>query len=245
MAITTTGIAFSLSAIGLAFCGIRFFEAFQKMGGLRSGNRTGILLSMFYLGLSLQHAILAIGALFFSKFSEALYIFLIVDHVILSIVTALGMYLTFYIFSPKFSPWPATIVIFLFGIFVAGLIAITHPLPFVTATSSVDWNMSYQLNIWAYYLLIINIGLPFIIFSKNFFLAKTKEVKNVSLIIMIIQFLGIINVSILFTKIFIKNEVKNQIFDIVLVVIGLLFIGAFLLTPVVIGWKAKILRDRS
>ncbi len=239
MTLTSTGIAFSISSIGLAFCGIRFYEAFKKMGGSSSGRQTGILLSIFYLSLSLQHAILAIGGLFFANSPETLYVILSIDHILLGLITALGMYLMFYIFFPRLSPWPATYAILILGIFVAWLTVVTHPLPFVTEANNMDWNLSYQLKIWTYLLLVINTGLPFVIFSRNFFFAKTRQVKNISLIIMSIHFLGIINISILFNKILAINEVKNEVFNTILIVIGLLFIVAFLIMPLIMKWKIK------
>ena len=94
---------------------------------------------------------------------------------------------------------------------------------------------------WVYYFLITNLVLPFIIFTRNFFTTPNKEVKNVSLIISIIQLLGIINVSILFGRDILSNE--SQTFDIVLGLIGLLFIGAFLIVPIVSWWRLKVSRN--
>jgi len=80
MVITTTAIAFLLSGLGLVFCGLWFFKAFRKIGGLKSNNQIGILLSGFFLGNSLQHIILAIGGFFFAKNSDALQAILVIDN---------------------------------------------------------------------------------------------------------------------------------------------------------------------
>src|SRR3989338_11222576 len=161
MTITTTGIAFTLSTIGLVFCGLRFFGAFQKIGGLRSGSRVGILLSVLFFGTAFQHSILALGGLFFSGIPEALYAIFVVDIFVLALITALGVYLAIYILLPNFSPWFATIATFIFGVFVTGLVVIVHPLPFVNTADGIDWNISYWLGVSLYYLLLLNIGMPF------------------------------------------------------------------------------------
>ena len=155
MVITSTAVAFSLSAIGLAFCGFRFFEAFQKIGGLRSGSRIGILLSLLFFGTSFQHGILALSSLFFAGIPEAFYAVLVIDILVLALITTLSVYLAIYILLPIFSPLPPTIITFLFGIFVTTLTLIAHPLPFVNANWSIDLNMPHWLEIPLYYLLLL------------------------------------------------------------------------------------------
>lgn len=240
MVITTTGIAFSISSIGLAFCGLRFFRAFQKMGGLRPGNRVGILLSILFLGFSLQHGILAIGGLFFAQVSEVLYVILVIDHFVLVFVTALAVYLAVYILLPKISPWPLTTAIFLFSSFVNVLTINERFLPFVTVANSIDWNMPHVLKLLWYNILLIGIGAPFLVFAKNFFLAQTRGVKNISLVMMAIHFAGIVNVSIIFSDFLTgAGEIRFKVFDVILAIIGIVFISAFLLVPVVAGWISK------
>lgn len=237
MAVTTTGIAFLISSIGLAFCGLRFFEVFQKMGGLRSGSQTGILLSMLFIGFSFQHSILAIGGIFFAQIREALYATLTLDHFVLAFVTALSIYLSIYILAPKISPWPVTIAVLVLGIFMTLATIIVHPLPFVTATNSIDWNMPYWLKLSWYLLLLAGIGAPFLVFAKNFSVAKARNVKNISLVMMAVHFAGIVNVSIIFGGFLAGiGEIRFKVFDIILAIIGIVFIFAFLLAPIVAGW---------
>lgn len=244
MAVTTTGIAFTISSLGLAFCGIRFFKAFQNMGGLRSGNKTGILISVLFLGFSFQHAILAIGGLFFAQLPEALYAILVIDQFVLAFVTALAVYLAIYILLPTLSPWPAAIAIFLFSVFINGLTITEHPLPFVTTNNSIDFNMPYWLKLLWYNILLIGIGAPFLIFTKNFLLAKARNVKTISLVMMAVHFVGIVNVSIIFGGFLAGlGEIKFSLFDIILAIIGMVFIFAFLLVPVTAGWISKRAQD--
>ena len=240
MAITTTGIAFTISSLGLAFCGLRFFRAFQNMGGLRSGQRIGFLLSTLFFGFSLQHGILAIGGLFFSQIPEALYAILVVDHIVLIFVTALAVYSAFYILLPKISPWPATIAISLFSVFVNWLTINEHFSPFVTVTNSIDWNMPHRLKFLWYIILLVGIGALFLVFVKNFFLAQSRNVKNISFLLMAIHFAGMVNVSIIFSDFLTGvREIRSKMFDIILAIIGIAFIIGFLFVPFVAGWVSR------
>ncbi|MBI2038645.1 MAG: hypothetical protein HYT19_01855 [Candidatus Nealsonbacteria bacterium] len=229
----------------MAVCGFWFYKAFQKIGEQRPGGKIGILLFVLFLGIAIQHGILALGGLFFGGNSEALYAVLVIDFFVLAAVAALGVYLAFYILLPRRSPWLATATTFIFGVLVVGLIIVIHPQPFIDVKNSIDWNMPQWLDAFAYLVLLLNIGSIFIIFTKNFFYAITRDVKIVSLIISLLAFAGIINVSILFTPLFTKPTIRTQIFDIIMGIIGLVFIVVFLLIPIIAGWptgrsKAKI-----
>lgn len=240
MIITITGIAFSISSIGLAFCGIRFFKAFQKMGGLQSGSQLGILLSILFIGFSFQHGILAIGGLFFAQISEALYAILVIDHIVLTFVTALAVYLAFYILLPKISPWPVTIGVLALGFFGTALTIFGHPQPFIDANNSIDWNMERPAELSIYYLLLFSLAAPFLIFVKNFFQTFSRDVKTVSFILALTHFLGLVNVSILFSGLLDgKDSLRTNAFDKVLGVIGILFVIGFLIIPIVNGWVLK------
>jgi len=240
MVITTTAVAFSLSALGLAFVGLWFFKAFQKIGGLRSGSRIGILLSVHFLILAFQHLLLGLGGLFFIVNSEALYALLVVDNLVLAIVTSLGVYLLFYTLVPKYSPWFATISILIYGIFVTIVIFVTHPQPFMDAGKGINWNMPQLTKTLLYYLLLFNIGAPFLIFTKNFFTSGSRDVKTVSFIIMLATFLGLINISMGFTNFLnVSEDLRVHIFSRLLGTIGILFVIGFLIIPVARGWLSK------
>jgi len=244
---TTTGIAFSLSSIGLAFCGLWFFKAFQKIGGLRSGSRIGVLLSAWFLAEAFQHSILAIGGLFFSHNPEALYGILVIDHFLLAFITALGIYLVFYILLPNYSPWPATILTSIFGLLVSFFMITAHSLPFVNSTNGIDWNIPRWLAIPWYSLLVLNIGAIFIIFLKNFFIAKSRDVKIASVVIVVIHFSGLVNITLIFLRSMnqIDSDLQTNIFDKVLSGIGLLFIAAFLIVPIAGELISKSWRSES
>ncbi|MBI2047681.1 MAG: hypothetical protein HYT27_00935 [Parcubacteria group bacterium] len=147
MTITTTAIAFTLSSLGLMFCGSRFFKAFQKIGGSRAGKKIGILLSILHLGFALVNGTLGIGTLFFAGNSEILYRFVLVAHFFLAITAVVGIYLVFYILFPLTSPWPGVTLAFILGIGVIILTVITHPLPFVDTGGGVDLNFSRLLSV--------------------------------------------------------------------------------------------------
>lgn len=241
MTITTTAIGFSFSSLGFAFCGIRFFNAFQKVGGSRAGRKIGILLSAFFLSNALQHGLLAIGSLFFAKNSEALYRVVVIDHLLLTIATLIGVYLVFYTIFPSISPWPAVIATSILGITVIGLTGITHPRPFVDLNGGVDWNMSPWLEFFLSYLLFSNIGALLAVFIHSFLQAKSREVKTISLIIVVLALMGLINV---FRRFLLSgtmpNFLKTPIHDLTLAVIGLLFIGVFIAPPIVIKLISRI-----
>jgi len=238
--ITTTGIAFLIASFGFGFCAFRFFNAFQKIGGLRSGSRIGVLLSVFFIGLAFHSLVLAIGGLFFANIPDALYALVTIDHLILGVDTALGVYLGFYVLFPRFSPWPATILTLIFGLLVTWFTITTHPLPHIVEGRSIDLGLSQWLNTYLYYLLLLNIAVPFLIFTKNLFYAKTRDVKTISIIIVILTIIGLINVSIKFTALLSHiTSFQTYISDILLGVLGLLFIAAFLFFPIIAGWTSR------
>jgi len=195
----------------------------------------GILLSTWFLAEAFQHMILAIGGLFFSKIPEALYAVLVIDQFLLAFITALGTYLVFYIILPHYSPWPATILTLIFGMLVAFLIIIAHPLPSITATNGIDWNIPRWLAVSWYSLLVLNIGATFVIFLKNFFIAKSRDVKVTSAVIVVLTFSGLVNVSLLFLRSMdqIDSALQTSIFDKILSSIGVFFIVAFLVVPLI------------
>ncbi len=246
MVITTTGVVFSISSLGLILCGFWFFKAFQKIGGLRSGSRVGILLSVFFLSLAFEHALLAFGGLFFATMPDALYAILVVNHFILAVAAALGTYLAFYILFPKISSWPATFMILAFGFFGTALTIFTHPQPFIDANNSIDWNMQRPAELSIYFLLMLSLVAPILIFMRNLFQSVSRDVKIVSFIIVLTHSLGMINVSILFSGLFYEEgNLRTDIFDKVLGVIGILFIVGFLVIPFVTGWVSKITNNKN
>jgi len=245
MVITTTGIAFTLSSIGLIVCSFWFYKAFQKIREERPGGKIGVLMSALFLSIAIQHSILAFGGLFFASNPEALYAILTIDYFLLSIVSAFSVYMLFYIISPKLSPWPPTILTLLIGIILVSLIIEVHPLPFINTENSIDWNMPQSLDSLAYFLLLFNIGSIFIIFSKNFFNTETRYVKIVSLVISVLAFVGIINISLLFTPLLSSPSQRNLFFDMIMGGVGLIFIVVFVSISFIISHRSKHFRQEK
>lgn len=247
MVVTTTGVGFSLLALGLTFCGLRFFPAFQNIGGSRGKSRIGVLISAMLLSNALTLGILATGAFFFAENPEALYRFLLVSHVPLAVAGILGVYTVFYIFHPLVSPWPAVTAVSLLGILVIVLTVITHPLPFVDTSGAIDWNTSRILAIFLSYLIFIPMGVELSIFIPTLLQSKSREVKIISFVVVILASMGIVNTFVRFLLPDIAPEgFRSRGLDMMFTLMGLLFIGVFLLPPEVIKWISKrTLREKG
>lgn len=241
MTITTTAISFLLCASGFAFCGIRFFRAFYKIGGVRAGNRIGILLSVLFFSFTLELGTLGIGVLFFVGTQVMLYV-LIITHIFSTSIAVFGIYLVFYMVVPSISPWPAVFAVLALGISVIILATITHPHPFIDASGGVDWNYSHSLNTLLFYLLFIGIAALLVIFTHSFLQAKSREVKVVSLVQIGLALIGMINIFMRFFLVdgTIPALLRTRLFDVILGVIGIVYISIFLLPPVIIKWFSRI-----
>ena len=242
MTITTTGIGFSLLALGLAFCGARFFRAFQKIGGARAGNTIGVLLSLMFFSNALTVGILGAAALFFARDSEMLFRFLLASDVPLLLTAVLGVYLIFYILVPSASPWPAVGAVSLLGVAVMILTVITHPRPFMDASGGIDWNTPRILSVLLSYLIFIHIASPLIIFAHSFLHAPSREVKIVSLIQVVLASAGIITIAVRFllptNPVF--DLVRTRASDVIFAGIGLTMIAVFTLPPILVRKSARM-----
>jgi len=237
MVVTTTGIAFLLSSIGLAFCGIRFFGAFQRLDPSKS--LSGVLLSAYYLATSTQHGILAISCFVFATNSEALYAIQVIVLFSDSLLAAFGVFLFFYILLPGYTRKPFVLIVLLFGLFVTYVGVVAHPAPILAANNTINWNNPLPLNILINLLLLISIGALLPIYLKNYFLAETKNSKKIFGGLVLLHFLGMVNVTILFLINYASLDyLRNRIFDIILMSIGLIFLTIFLL-PVVTNKRLK------
>lgn len=230
MVITTTAVAFITLSLGLGLCGLRFFKAFRKIGGQQAGKRISVLLSSHLIASAFVLGMLGLGSLIFAKNSEALYGILLSSHFPLTLATALGVYLIFYIFFPRSSPWLAVPVPIVLGTIVIILTHIAHPLPFMDARGGIDWNMPRSLSILLSYLVFLQIGATLYIFCRLFFHAPSREVRNFSLFIATLSLLALVNHSVRFTLFVISApDVRTQIYDVILLLIGIFFVIAFLL----------------
>lgn len=244
MTATTTGIGFSLLSMGLIFCGIRFFKAFQKMGGLRAGTRVGILLSTMFISNATAVGILAVGDLFFTRSPKILYGFLLTSHFPLTLTAILAVYSLFYILFPSISPWPAVTGVSILGIIIIILTIVTQPMPFLDTSGGIDLNTSHLLSILLAYLIFIHIGAPLPVFMQSFLRAKSREVKIISLIMLLLGVIGIINISVRFliSENVTLNFLRIRVSDIGFTAIGITFISVFLLPPVIIEYLSKVKR---
>lgn len=238
MMFTITGIGFLIKFLGLSFCGLRFFEAFKKTGGTRSGSRSGILLTIHFLGIGLVNGILAVGSLFFAKNPEVLYLFLIIANSFLVCIGVVSAYLFLYILFPSVSPKPAVIGTLTFGILLMISTIIVHPLPAVNLDGWIDWSMPSWLDVMLFYFISLNIGVPLIIFWNAFLRVKYPEVKVVSFIVVASAMMGIVGNFIRFLLSGVAaSHPLTFIFD---VGIGLTLIVVFLPPPTMISMILKV-----
>jgi len=232
MVITTTGIAFILSSLGLAFCGLHFFKAFKNISTKQDHSRIGFLLSSHLIASASVLGILGLGSLIFAKNPEALYYILLISHFPLIIGASIGIYLIYYIFFPRISPRFTVAIAVLLGITIIASTVITHPLPFLNASGSIDWNMSRWLSVLLSYLVFLQIGSTLYIFYKLIFFAPSRMVRNFSLFIAIFSFFALVNHLIRFTFFAIESaDLRTRIYDLVLAFIGISFIIGFLIFP--------------
>lgn len=237
MTITTTAMGFSLLSLGLGFCGLRFFHAFQKMAAARHGRRTSILLYLFLFNFALVTGMLGLGSLFFAEKQKIFSAIILTSNFFLTSTAVLGMYLVFYIFLPTVSPWFGTIPAFLSGAILIALSFLSSPQPFVTETRVVDLDLSRGASIALAYTLFFSIGSIFVIFSRLARDAKTFEVRMISWIMAVSAFAGIMNAFIryLLPERIGTNFLSAGLYDTVHIVSGLIFIVLFTLTSLVLG----------
>ncbi len=236
MAITTTSIAFILLSLGLLSCGVWLFKSFQKDGGVREYGRVGYLLSLFFLVFGFQNGIMGFGALLFAKNSEALYFVLIASHIFLAVIALLGVYIVYDIFSYRLLSYFGMALTGMLGIGCVATAIVTHPRPFITLQNGIEWNMNLSLSLLVFYMLFISIGSSLYIFTRLFLTAKTREVKNFSLILSVSALLGIIFAFIRLILLYNADmAVRTRIYDFGIIVVGALFIIAFLIVPIIIN----------
>ena len=245
MVITTTGIAFSLSSIGLALCGFRFFEAFRKTGEQRASSRIGLLLFGHLIFAAFVLGLLGVGSLLFATDPAALYYILLASHLPLIVTSSLGIYLIYFIFFPRHSPWPSVIATVALGIFIILSTVAVHPLPFVDASGGVDWNMPGWLSIMLSLLVFLEICSTLYIFYRLYVRAPTREVKYLSLFLTIFSSLALINHLVRFTFFVIESpDSRTRVYDLILAFVGAAYVMVFLIFPFTHAWISKIRKDR-
>lgn len=240
MTITTTSVAFILLSLGLGICGWRFLRAFQKSGA-ELGGRIGFLLVLFLFGFAIQTGIiLGVGTLFFAESPVGLRGVLIAANTFLTLLAILGVYMSYYIFWPRFSPLPLAAATLLIGA-AALVFALTIPFqPFLTLSGSIEWNMPFPLALTTFYLLLISIGAQFYIFARLFFRAESREIKTLSFFLALLALGGVVDQ---FVRFFILSastpDVRARLYDIGHALIGLGFIGVLVVAPFVRSWLGR------
>lgn len=234
MVITTTAVGFIVLSLGLALCGWMFFKAFRKTAG---DSRVGFLLSAIFLGFSLQNGIVGLGMLFFANNPEILFYTLILSHFLLVLLGILGIYTSYYIFSPKISPLFLIIVEIILGILAIIILVVDHPQPFLTIKRGIDLDSNFLTSFTIFYLLFVSIGSTVYIFTKLLFQSKSRQIRLLSLVLSLLGILGILNIFIRFVVLYSGTvEWRTRIFDIGLGIIGAIFIIALFIGPKIKDW---------
>jgi len=232
--ITTTSVAFILLSFGLVSCGVWLFKSFQKDGGVREYGRVGYLLSLLLLGFGFKNGIMGFGALFFAKNSEMLYFVLIASHLFLGIITLLGVYTIYNIFSHRIASYLGMVLAGILGIGLVATTIATHPRPFITPQNGIEWNMNFPLSLLVFCLLFISIGSILYIFIRVFFVTETRSVKIFSFSLSVLALAGIV---LVFMQLILPHSdvitVGTQIFDFGIMVGSILFIIVLLIVPII------------
>lgn len=233
MVLTTTAAGFIILSIGLAICGWWFLDALKGAGRKPENSKIGILLTCLFISSSVQNGVIGFGMLFFANSPEALYYALSAGNVFLIIFALLGVYTAYYIFSPGTSPKLGLLITGFLGILACVTTFLTHPLPRLTSENGIDLKMNFPLSVIVSYLLFISIGSMIYIFAKLAITATTRKVKNLALIIALLGVIGIVNIFIRFIVLYrAEDAVRTNIFDTGLVIIGITFIVALTLLPI-------------
>lgn len=246
MTLTSTAIGFLLLSFGLAFCGARFFRAFQKIGGIRAGSRTGILLSLFFFGFAGVNGMLGLAGLFLIHSSEVFNNIVLISHLFLSATAILGAYIVAYIFLPSISPWLAMLPVCVSGILLIFFAFFDNSRPFIEEGGVINFDLSRTTSIFLSYVLFFGIGSAFVIFSHLFLGAKSHEVRIISLVMTITSFVAMVNTFIryLLPPDIGVNFLRMGMYDAFHIATGVIFILLFALSPFILEpisrlWKPK------
>lgn len=239
MQLNTTAIGFFVLALGLTVCGFWFLHAWRRSENKTPINRKiSLLLTLLFSNFGLQNGLIGIGAVLFAKNPKGLYGTLVVSHVFLITSALIAVYTAYFIFAPKTSPLLALIMTGGVGVAMYSGILLDRPLPFLTEAGGIEWNMSYWLSVFVFLTLFISIGGTLFIFGNLYQHARTKETKNLALIIAGTALLGVINIFI--RLIILENEsFRTRLFDSLLTTIGIIFIVALLIWPLIKNWVLR------
>lgn len=247
MTLTTTAIGFLLISFGLAFCGARFFGALQKVGGVRAGSKTALLLPLFLFGFAGVNGILGFGGLFLIHNSELFNTIVIISHFFLAITATLGAYIVAYIFLPSVPPWLAAVPACVSGIILIMSAFFDASRPFIEESGVINFDLSRITSVFLAYVLFFSIGSVFVIFSHLFLAGKSYEVRSISFVLSVAALVGIINAFMRYlsppdTGV---NFLRTGLYDILHMGTGAIFIVVFALSPFVLGLVSRLRNTRS
>lgn len=246
MIVTTTAIAFISLSVGLGVCGWRFLKAFRKMNDSVGGGRIGFLLTLFFLGFTFQTGgILGLGTLFFAAVPGGLHVVAITANAFLTLLAILGVYTSYHIFSPRAAPWPAMILVLLFGVIGVTLTIVTDLKPFITSSGGVEWNAMPPLSLIMFFLLLMSIGSQLYIFTRLFLQAGTRELKITSAIIAFIALGGVITQFIRFIlfRDGTATAFHSRVYDVATGLLGLIFIVGLVVIPFIRSRTTKVSKE--
>jgi len=231
MILTTTSIAFILLSLGLAFCGWEFWRVSCRTEH-DSGEQTNWLVTFYFIFFAVQNSILGVGTLFFADNPRFLFWVLIATDLFLIVPCIIGIFAVYHIFFPKRSSYP---LIVLSGVLaIAGLIVglVALPQPFMTPQNGIDWNMPFSLSLIMFYLLFISIGTSFYIFLRLFRLARNREIRLFSLVMVIVASIGLVDSFVRFILLHgVDYSIRTNLYDIGVSLIGIIFILFFVFWP--------------
>jgi hypothetical protein len=175
---------------------------------------------------------MGIGTYLFARDPEKLFLVLLANHFFLIVAALLGIYTSYYIFSPKKSTAIPTTLTVLLGFTTLVLTIINHPRPFMTLESGIDLNMGPLLSLTVFILLLTSIGSTVYIFGRLFFNSQTKEIKRLSLILALCGVLGVSNVFVRLIIFYKANTaLRTGVFDLILGILGLTFVICLFIIP--------------
>ena len=191
MIFTTTSLAFIILGIGSGVFCLMFRRAFRKQQDSGVGEvRVGKLISAYFFIFAVSTGIiLGLGTLFFGGSPTGLFSILIAFAIGLTILGMLGVYSIAYIFFPKDSPILPVGFTAVMGIVALIALFVAHPQPFLLR-GSIDWNLTFQVSMFLFYLVCVSLGSLGYIFVRLFQRTGTEHMKALSLFLAFASFSG-------------------------------------------------------
>ena len=163
--------------------------------------------------------------------------FLFISHVLLAIHTSFGVYILYFIFSPKKSHSLIIMSLLLWGLIGAFLTIVFPPHVVITKHNGIDWFLGIPLSLFIIPLLFVSLGSFSFIFAKLFYLIHDFKVKLFSFFISMFGLVGIYNIFIRFILLYSASvSLRSWFFDNLIIIASAIFALIFLLFA--IPWTA-------